>query len=82
MSNLRAKNVLNMDNFVAQNGNAKSHITETINQLVRNVNKHKLEYDQLRFILKRVREKCQIEHPKRARKLPQTPSRKEVDQIL
>lgn len=78
MPKTEAQNILNMDNFTTKKGNVKSPISETITLLARNVNKHKLDYDQLRFIMKRVREKCEIEYPKKTKKLPQMPSAKEL----
>ena len=81
MQNLEAKNILNMDDFTTKNGNVKSHIAESISLLVRATNKHKLTYDQLRFIMKRVREKCEIEYPKKTSRLPQMPSQEELDKF-
>lgn len=78
MPKTEAQNIINMDNFTTKNRNVKSPIAETVNLLARNVNKHKLDYNQLRFIMKRVREKCEIKYPKKAKKLPQMPSSKEV----
>ncbi|MBF0316465.1 MAG: tyrosine-type recombinase/integrase [Oligoflexia bacterium] len=74
-----ANNLLILDDFTSKNEKVKSPISETISLVARNVNRHKLSYDQLRFIMKMVREKCQLTHPKTSKKLPEMPRREEID---
>jgi integrase len=50
-----------------QNGKAKSQIVAEIARIVR---KHGLDYDGWRYVAKRVRQKCDLRPPKRAKKLP------------
>ena len=50
-----------------QNGKAKSQIVAEIARIVR---KHGLDYDDWRYITKRVRQKCELGPAKRAKKLP------------
>jgi integrase/recombinase XerD len=79
MQNFRGNNVLNIDNFTTQSGRAKSHISEVISQLVRSTNKHKLTYDQLRYILRIVRDKCGVKCPQKVKRLPQMPTIEELE---
>lgn len=52
---------------VTQNGKAKSAIVAQIARIVR---KHGLDYEDWRYISKRVRQECQLRPAKRGRKLP------------
>jgi integrase len=52
---------------VSQNGKAKSEIVAEIARIVR---KHGLDYDEWRYISKRVRQKCELRPVKKGRKLP------------
>ena len=78
MPKIESNTLINIDNFALKKSNAKSPISEIVNLVSRNVNKHKLNYNQLRFIMKRVREKCDIEYPKKVKKLPQMPSSTQI----
>ena len=57
----------NQPNCVSQNGKAKSEIVSEIARIVR---KHGLDYDDWRYIAKRVRQKCELRPAKKGRKLP------------
>ena len=57
----------NAANFVSQNGKAKSEI---VSQIARIVRKHGLDYDDWRYVTKRVRQKCDLKPKKKGRKLP------------
>lgn len=57
----------NAAKFVAQNGKAKSDI---VNQIARIVRKHGLDYEDWRYVTKRVREACELKPKKKGRKLP------------
>jgi integrase len=57
----------NQPNGVSQNGKAKSEIIAEIARIVR---KHGLDYDDWRYISKRVRQKCELRPAKKGRKLP------------
>ncbi len=50
-----------------QNGKAKSEI---VSQVARIVRRHGLDYEDWRYIAKRVRQKCELRPAKRAKKLP------------
>ena len=54
-------------NGVTQNGKAKSEIVAQIARIVR---KHGLDYDDWRYVSKRVRQKCELRPAKRGKKLP------------
>ncbi len=57
----------NQPNFGSQNAKAKSEIVAEIAKIVR---KHGLDYDGWRYIVKRVRQKCDLWPVKKGRKLP------------
>ena len=57
----------NAANFVSQNGKAKSEI---VSQIARIVRKHGLDYEDWRYIGKRVRQACDLKPKKKGRKLP------------
>ncbi len=78
MPDIEAKNILKLSNFTTKNGNVKSPIHETISLVVRLVNKHKLDYNQILYILKQVRVKCDISYPKKTKKLPKLPTKSEL----
>lgn len=54
-------------NGVSQNGKAKSEIVTQIAKIVR---KHGLDYDDWRYITKRVRQVCELQPAKKPKKLP------------
>ena len=55
---------------VSQNGKAKSRKSEIVAKMSRLVRREGLTYDDWRYISRRVRQKCDLEPPKRAKKLP------------
>ena len=57
----------NAANSVSQNGKAKSEI---VSQIARIVRKHGLDYEDWRYIGKRVRQACDLKPKKKGRKLP------------
>lgn len=70
--------VVNIENFVAKSGNAKSPIQLLIKAIARSVNQHKIDYDQLRYVFKAVRHQCELEAPSRGQKLYELPSEDEM----
>ncbi len=56
-----SNNILNLDNFVPQKVKPQKSLQNLISYLVREVNKQKLDYDQLKYVFKAVRSKCNIE---------------------
>lgn len=55
---------------VSQNGKAKSHKSEIVAKISRLVRREGLTYEDWRYVSRRVRQKCELEPPKRAKKLP------------
>jgi site-specific recombinase XerD len=70
--------VVNIENFVAKNGNAKSPVQLLIKAIARSVNAHKIDYDQLRYVFKAVRHQCELEAPNRGQKLYELPSEEDM----
>ena len=71
--------VINMQDFVSANAVPKSHLQVLVSHIAREVNRHKLNYDQLKFIFRSVRERCEISVPsKDGRKLYELPSTDEL----
>jgi len=60
----------NRPDCVSQNGKAKSRKSEIVAKIARLVRREGLDYDDWRYISRRVRQKCDLEPPKRAKKLP------------
>lgn len=69
----------NVHDFVDQISNTKSHIQRCIKILIRETNKHKLDYGQLRYIFRRVREECEIEVSGKKKSLFELPTRHQID---
>lgn len=75
MKNCRHKQVINLEDFVGANSDAKSHIQRLIKQISLAVNKDKISYRQLRYVFRVVRERCNIEAPTQGRrKLKELPT--------
>lgn len=74
------KQVIKLDDFAVQNAKAKSNspVQDLIRHLVRETNKHKLDYLQLKYIFRVVRERCNIEIPNQKRKLYELPTAQEL----
>ncbi len=69
----------NDENFADQNQPAKSPIQMLIKKITKETNRHKLNYQQLKYIFRAVRNNCQIQIPNRsARKLRELPTRDEI----
>jgi hypothetical protein len=60
----------NRPDCVSQNGKAKSRKSEIVAKTSRLVRREGPTYDDWRYISRRVRQKCDLEPPKRAKKLP------------
>lgn len=73
-----SNNVENLLDFVDQNSNAKSDIQKCIKYLTREVNKQKLNYGQLRYIFRAVRDNCDIEVTKDKKSLYELPNRDQI----
>lgn len=74
-------NVKNIQDFVDQNENTKSEIQKCIKYLVRETNKQKLNYSQLRYIFRAVRERCDIEVTKDKKSLFKLPKACELEKF-
>jgi len=70
--------VVNIEDFVAKSGDAKSPIQVLIKSICRSVNQHKICYDQLRYIFKSIRHHCELETPNRGQKLYELPTADEM----
>ncbi len=81
MNKLNQNNVKKLDDFVNQKPNTKSPIRNIINYLARETNRNKLEYGQLKYIFKSVRERCEIEVPSNQRKLYKLPNQEELERF-
>jgi len=57
-------------NRASQNGKAKSDKAKIVAQVARIVRRHGLDYDDWRYVSRRVREQCDLKPAKRGRKLP------------
>ena len=69
----------NVHDFVDQISNTKSHIQRCIKFLIKETNKNKLDYGQLRYIFRRVREECGIEIKENKKSLYELPNRDQMD---
>lgn len=74
--------VIKLDDFSIQNANRKSELKPVIKHLVREVNRLKLSYLQLKYIFKSVREACEIVVPgNTGRKLYELPTQDELQRF-
>lgn len=71
----------NNNNDVTQLWSAKSEIQKVIKFLVKEVNTNKLNYDQMRYIFKIVRERCEIEIPRPKQALIELPTKEELQKF-
>lgn len=69
----------NESNFVTQNEDAK--LQKVIKSLIREVRSQRLDYDQLRYIFRCVRQECEIEVPKQEKRLIELPTREEMERF-
>ena len=79
MPKKRTDNIEILHDFVTQKSNTKSPIQSCIKSLVRETNKHKFTYDQLKYIFKSVRVKCEIEVPKKKKELYELPTQEQLE---
>ncbi len=73
--------VVKLGDFAAQKSDAKSPIQALVKYIGREVNRHKLSYDQLKYVFKSVRAVCGVEVPSQRRKLYELPSSEEVERF-
>jgi len=67
---------------VTQDPSAKSHLQALIRNLIRETHRHKLSYDQLRYIFKTVRKRAQLHAPRsKTQKLYELPSQTELERF-
>jgi integrase len=70
---------VNLDNFVDQKTNAKSYIQTLIKHIAREVNRHKLNYGQLKYVFRSVRQRCEVEvSTVKRRRLIELPTQEEI----
>jgi integrase len=73
--------VAGIELFVTKTPSAKSSIQVLIQSICRDVNQHKIDYDQLRYVFKTVRERCAIEAPDRGQGLYELPTTDEMQRF-
>ena len=74
--------VANLTDFAVQSAAAKSHIQALVRHITREVRRHRLDYLQLKYIFRLVREKCDIQVPnQKARRLKELPNADELAQF-
>lgn len=69
----------NVHDFADQISNTKSNIQRCIKFMIKEANKNKYNYGQLRYIFRRVREECGIEVSENKKSLYELPTRKQMD---
>ncbi len=71
--------VINLRDFASENAIPKSHLQTLVRHIAREVNRHKISYDQLKFVFRSVRERCDLAVPNQSgRKLYELPSGEEL----
>lgn len=71
--------VVNIEFFADQKANAKSHVHLLIKHIAREVNRNKLDYSQLKYIFRSVRQRCGVEVTgQTARRLYELPTAEEL----
>lgn len=81
MTNM-SNQVVKLDFFADQNANTKPHIQLLIKHISREVNRHKLNYSQLKYVFRIIRERCGVEvSDQKARKLYELPTTDELAQF-
>ncbi len=81
MANIETNTVINLSNYTTKNESANIPFQQIISQLVRATNRHKISYDQLRFIFKTVRERCEVVPPKKRHRLFELPTNEELNRF-
>jgi len=69
----------NVHDFADQISNTKSDIQRCIKFLIKETNKNKFDYGQLRYIFRRVREECNVEVSGNRKSLFELPTRQQMD---
>lgn len=69
----------NVHDFADQISNTKSHIQRCIKFLIKESNKNKYDYGQLRYIFRRVREECGIHVLENNKSLYELPTSHHID---
>lgn len=72
--NFSNNNIKSIDDFVNQDSLPKSSLQKCIKYLIRETNKNKFDYNQLRYIFRNVREQCDIDVIKPKNTLYQLPT--------
>ena len=72
----------NITNGESQNGKAKSNKAKIVAQLSRIVRREGLDYDDWRYVARKVRQACDLRPPKRAKKLPHILNAHDLPAIL
>ncbi|MBK9324750.1 MAG: tyrosine-type recombinase/integrase [Bdellovibrionaceae bacterium] len=70
--------LISLDYFAAQKANVQSPLQEIVKLLSREVNRHKLDYHQLKYIFKAVRTKCAVDVPRTKQSLLERPTDEEL----
>lgn len=78
MTKKNNNSIIKLRNFATQNTNAKKPIQLLIKHITRETNRHKFDYDQLRYVFKSVRTNCNIEVPRRKQKLIELPTNEDL----
>lgn len=81
-SSIAAKAVINMQEFPCQNANGKSDLRQIVKYLARETNRLKLNYGQLKYVFKAVRDQCDVVIPgAKGRKLYELPTTDELERF-
>ena len=78
MGKTNSSKVIKLENFASQSATTKSPIQLLIAHIARDVNRHKLNYDQLKFIFKSVRTRCELSPSSKSKKLYELPTKSEM----
>lgn len=71
-----------LQDFADQRTGAKSHIEALVGHIARVVNRHKMDYGQLRYVFRQVRLRCDIEVPTtKGRRLTELPTTEQLAQF-
>ena len=81
MGQIDANNLINISSFTSKNESTNIPFQQLINQLARATNKYKISYDQLRFIFKTVRQRCELDTPSKRHRLFELPTGVELNRF-
>lgn len=65
-----------------QPGEAKSHLRSLIKKISREVRHHEISYPQLKYVFRRVRERCKLEAPTPPKRLKELPTEEEIERFF